>query len=123
MKKKTVFAIGGAVIAVAIFIISSTLQIITGAYLVTADGKYLIVDKKGSPTVMENQSGNEGLFDGLNNGDRIIIICPGGARTTQYPGKLGVILCMRIAKGDLGDVPEATLFELQKMGYRFEGKP
>ena len=87
----------------------------------TTDGIYMIVDKNGSPIVMDNQSGNESLFDGLNSGDKIRITCD--MIQTSYPGKAGVTKCKLIAEGIFDDVPEATLSELHEMGYGFEGEP
>lgn len=90
--------------------------------LVTTDGGYMMVDKKGMPIVMDNQSGIESLFDGLNSGDMIIAACPYMVETS-YPGKTSVLMCIRIAKGSLDNVPEAALSELHEMGYKFEGEP
>lgn len=90
--------------------------------LVTTDGVYMMVDKKGMPIVMDNQSGIESLFDGLNSGDMIIAACPYMVETS-YPGKTSVLMCIRIAKGSLDNVPEAALSELHEMGYKFEGEP
>ncbi len=121
-KKKIVISVLSLiVIAVAVFAICA-LNPQTGRCLVTTDGRYMIVKENGIPIVMNNQSGNESLFDGLNNGDMIIVACPYMVETS-YPGRTGVIMCMRIAKGGLDDVPEATLSELYGMGYRFEGEP
>ena len=124
-KKKVILVLSFVVIAVAVFAICIPiilqLQTITGRCLVTTNGKYMIVNKKGMPTVMYNQSGNESLFDGLNSGDQIRITCD--MIQTSYPGKTGVTKCKLIAKGSLDDVPEAILSELHEMGYRFEGEP
>jgi len=120
-KKIVIIVLPLIVIAAAAFIICvANPQTITGRCLVTTDGIYMIVDKNGSPIVMNNQSDNESLFDGLNSGDKIRITC--GMIQTSYPGKTGVTKCKLIAQGSLDDIPEATLSELHELGYGFEGE-
>ena len=121
MKKKTIVIFALSLVVIVVVIIAICIvnpQTITGRCLVTTDGTYMIVDKNGSPIVMDNQSDNESLFDGLNSGDKIIVICD--MIKTSYPGNTGVTKCQLIKKGSLEDVPEATLSELRDMGYRFE---
>jgi hypothetical protein len=122
MKKIVIVALSLIVIAAAVYAIcaNSNLQTITGRCLVTTNGIYIIVDKNGSPVVMDNQSGNESLFDGLNSGDEIRITCD--MIQTSYPGKTGVIKCKLIAKGGFNDIPEKTLSELHELGWGFEGE-
>jgi hypothetical protein len=105
-------------VTISVFCIANP-QTITGRCLVTINGTYLIVDKNGSPIIMNNQSNKDGLFNRLSSGDKIIIACD--MIQTSYPGNTGVTMCMRIAKGSLDDIPEATLSELQKLGWQFAG--
>ncbi|MHB8065198.1 MAG: hypothetical protein ACYDG2_21740 [Ruminiclostridium sp.] len=123
MKKILVLVLSLIVIAVVVFAIcaDSNVQTIMGRCLVTTDRVYLIVKENGIPIVMDNQSGNKSLFDGLNNGDMIRIICD--MIQTSYPGKTGVTKCKLITKGSLDDIPKKTLSELQEMGWRFEEEP
>lgn len=118
MKKIAISVLSLILIAAAVFAIyaNSTYQTITGRCFVTTNGIYMIIDKNGSPTVMDNQSGNGSLFDGLNSGDKIRITCD--MIQTSYPGKTGVIRCRLIAKGSYDDLPEKTLAELHEMGWR-----
>lgn len=117
-KKVVIFVLPLIVIAAAAFVICvANPQTITGRCLVTTDGIYMIVDKNGNPIVMNNQSGNESLFDGLNSGDKIRITCD--MIQTSYPGKTGVTKCKLIAKGSLDAVPENTLAELYELGWQF----
>lgn len=121
-KKKIVISVLFLVVAAAVFAIYvANLQ--TGRCLVTTNGTYVIVDKNGSPIVMDNQSGNENLFDNLKSGDMIIIARPGRTQITSYPSRTDVIMCMRIAKGSIDDIPEATLSQLRDMGWQFASEP
>ena len=122
MKKKVVLVLSLIVITVAVFTICVAANLQVRRCLVTTDGVYMMVDKKGTPIVMDNQSGIESLFDGLNSGDMIMVASPYMVETS-YPGKTSVFMCIRIAKGSLADVPEVTLSELHEMGYIFEGEP
>lgn len=121
-KKRAIAVLSLVVIAAAAFAIYiANLQ--TGRCLVTTNGVYVIVDKNGSPIVMDNQSGNESLFNNLKSGDMIIIARPGRTQITSYPSKTDVIMCMRIAKGSLDDIPEAALSQLRDMGWQFASEP
>ena len=122
MKKKVVLLLSLIVITVAVFAICVAENFQVNRCLVTTDGVYMMVDKKGTPIVMDNQSGIESLFDSLNSGDVIIVACSYMVGTS-YPGKTSVFMCIRIAKGSLDNVPETTLSELYEMGYTFEGEP
>lgn len=123
MKKIVILVLSLVAIAVIVFAIyaNGTLQTITGRCLITTDGTYLIVKENGIPIVMDNQSGNESLFEGLNSGDKIRITCD--MIQTSYPGKTGVIKCKLIVKGSFDDIPEKTISELHGLGWRFEGEP
>ena len=89
----------------------------TGHCLVTIDRNYLIVDEKGSPIVMSNQSNNEKLFDDLHTGDKIKITYDG--INDSYPGQTGVYRCKLIKKGSIDNIPQKTLNSLEEMGWMF----
>ena len=121
-RKKVIIVLSLIVITVAVFAFCVAANLKARRCLVTTNGVYMMIDKKGAPTVMDNQSGIESLFDSLNSGDMIIVACPYMGETS-YPSKTSIFMCIQIAKGSLDDVPEATLSELHEMGYRFKGEP
>ncbi|WP_312698857.1 hypothetical protein [Sedimentibacter sp.] len=92
----------------------------TGRCLVTTNEIYMIVDNNGSPIIMNNQSDNKSIFEGLKSGDKIKITFDG--IDLSYPGRTSVYRCKLISEGSFSDIPKATLSELQNMGWQFEGE-
>jgi len=88
-----------------------------GRYLPAADGAALMVTENGSPIVLSDQSGDGGLFDGLDTGDRIRITYDG--IDDSYPGQAGAYTCEKLADGSPADLPEETLVRLEELGYVF----
>lgn len=122
MKKIIIFVFTLILVGTAAFAIYITNAdpTMTGRCLVTTNGIYMIVDNNGSPIVMNNQSDNENIFEGLKSGDKIKITFDGIDQS--YPGRTGVYGCKLILEGSLSDFPKATLSELQNMGWQFEGE-
>lgn len=106
------FAIGFVALGIASF---KGYSVSEGRVLVTDNGSYMIIDKNNSPIVMSNQSKNEKIFEGLTNGDEILIVHDGIQES--YPGGTGVYFCKKLADGEYKDLPEQTLFSLAEMGW------
>lgn len=85
-----------------------------GRVLITDNGSYMII-MDSSPIVMSNQSKNENIFEGLTNGDEIMIVHNGIQES--YPGGTGVYYCKKLADGEYKDLPEQTLSSLGEMGW------
>ena len=85
-----------------------------GRVLITDTGSYMII-MDNSPIVMSNRSKNEKIFEGLTNGDEIMIVHDGIQES--YPGGTGVYFCKKLADGEYKDLPEQVLLSLIEMGY------
>lgn len=85
-----------------------------GQVLITDKGSYMIIIDN-SPIVMSNQSKNEEIFEGLTNGDKILIVHDGIEES--YPGGTGVYYCKKIYDGEYKDLLENVIVSLIEMGY------
>lgn len=85
-----------------------------GRVLITDNNSHMIIIDN-SPIVMSNQSKNEKIFEGLTNGDEIMIVHDGIQES--YPGGTGVYFCKKLADGEYKDLPEKTLLSLAEMGW------
>lgn len=100
--------VGGSVLWMA----KNSIGISTGTCLSTETGKYLII-LDNSPISMNERSGNGTLFDGLETGDKLLIVHDGIAES--YPGRTGVYLCLKVGEGE--EIPESITTELREMGW------
>ncbi len=89
-------------------------SIMEGRVLVTKTG-YMIIDDDNSPIEMSNQSKNEKMFEGLTNGDKILIVHDGIQESC--PGGTGVYFCKKLADGEYKDLSEQVIVSLIEMGY------
>lgn len=85
-----------------------------GRCLVANNGSYMLIDGN-SPIVMRNRKDEEGMFAGLETGDKILLIHSG--TETSYPGRTGAYWCMKLANGTQADIPEQVMDELTKLGW------
>ena len=118
MKKRFKIVIG---IVLAVFLlvgcsllwmVKNSIGISIGTCLATETGKYLII-LDNSPISMNARSGNGTLFDGLETGDKLLIIHDGIAES--YPGRTGVYLCLKVGDGE--EIRESITTELREMGW------
>ncbi len=105
------FAICFVVLGIALF---KGYSVMEGRVLVTNTG-YMIIDEDNSPIDMSNRSKNEKLFEGLTNGDKIIIIHDGIQE--MFPARTGVYYCKKLADGEYKNLPEQVLVSLIELGY------
>ena len=89
-----------------------------GYYLKTTGGDMIVC--KDGPCVMRNESGNDGMFDGLRNGDRIEVTYEYVLET--YPGKMPVYSCKLLERGSIEDIPEDVLESLSELGWYEENE-
>jgi len=85
-----------------------------GRCLVADNGSYLFIDGN-SPIVMSNRKNKEGLFSGLNTGDKILLLHDGIEES--YPGGTGAYWCMKLEGGTQTDIPEEVMKELAELGW------
>lgn len=97
---------------------------VTGWYLDTVEGSTetgpLIVrdDAPDRAESLSDQSGDGGLFDGLESGDRIRITFD-MPESSPWPGVDWVYTCELLEEGSLADVPEEALAAMEEAGYDF----
>ena len=124
MKKKIVVALA-TIVAIVLFLFAIAFVVFgiasykgfsvsEGQVLITDKGSYVIIIDN-SPIVMSNQSKNEEIFEGLTNGDKILIVHDGIQES--YPGGTGVYFCKKLADGEYKDLPEQIIVSLIKLGY------
>lgn len=89
--------------------------IFTGRYLRANNGTHIIIDRQCSPVVMRNRFTSDAVFDGLDDGDRVLVVCDG--INESYPAQSNVYFCFRLGRGDAADLPVDTLRQLAKLGW------
>ena len=96
------------------YMVSHSMAFSVGRCLVADDGSYMFIDGK-SPIVMSSRKDEEGMFAGLETGDKILLLHSG--IETSYPGRTGAYWCMKLANGSQADIPEQVMEELTKLGW------
>lgn len=91
----------------------------TGRYLKSTSDTHLIIDENNSPIVMGNSSKKDNIFEGLQTGDKIEIICNSEIRET-YPAGTDIYSCKLIERGTIEDIPKETLKSLEEMEWTFD---
>ncbi|MEA4933198.1 MAG: hypothetical protein VB071_06380 [Lawsonibacter sp.] len=89
--------------------------IFTGSYLRANNGTHIIIDRQSSPVVMRNRFASDAMFDGLEDGDRVLVVCDG--INESYPAQSNVYFCFRLGKGEAADLPADTLHQLAELGW------
>lgn len=122
MKKKTwLFPLG---ILIGVFLLcggilwymsAHSLGVSVGRFLIAERGTYMVILDERSPVCMSNVKEKEGLFDGLENGDKILVLHDGIRES--YPGGTGAYAVFKLAYGNISDIPEQVLNELAELGW------
>ena len=84
-----------------------------GIFLRTNGGDMVVIDN--SPNLILDESLGGELTDGLNTGDRILVVYDG--IEDSYPGRMGVYFIFQLEIGDISNVPEDVLEELEALGW------
>ena len=71
------------------YMVSHSLDFSVGRCLVAENGSYMFIDGN-SPIVMSNRKDKEGMFAGLETGDKILLLHDGIQES--YPGGTGVLV-------------------------------
>ncbi len=105
-----------------ILIFASVIQILlakglglsVGRYLGTDDGKnFLVADR--TPIQISDRSKNQDLFDGLETGDKILVIHTGIEES--YPARSGAYFVLRLERGTEDDIPAEVISSLTELGW------
>ena len=91
----------------------------SGRCLMAENGSVLLVTEQGEPIVLSNTREKAGLFDGLSNGDKILVLHDGVQET--YPARTGAYALWKTAEGEPSDIPADTLRQLQELGWVLPG--
>lgn len=105
-----VLLIGGGIV----YMNAHSLGLSTGRVLITSHGSYMLI-RDNSPISMGNPRNNSGLFDGLENGDEILVLHDG--INESYPGKTGAYAIFKLNDGDIADIPAEVLTSLTELGW------
>lgn len=89
--------------------------VFTGRYLRANSGTHIIIDRKSSPVVMCNRFSSNAMFDGVEDGDRVLVVCDG--LNESYPAQSNIYFCLRLGSGDAADLPADTLRQLAELGW------
>lgn len=118
MKKKRlligILCVAVVLIARALFMAKNSIGFSIGNCIEADNGRYLIV-LDNSPIAMHQRSGKESMFPDLDTGDKMFIVHDGINET--YPGKTGLYYIFKLSDGDIHDVPEEIMSQLQEMGW------
>ena len=121
MKKKRlligILCVAVVLIAGALFMAKNRIGFSIGNCIEADNGRYLIV-LDNSPIAMHQRSGKESMFPDLDTGDKIFIVHDGINET--YPGKTGLYFILKLSNGNIGDVPEEIITQLQELGWNLK---
>ncbi len=121
MKKKRlligILCVAVVLIAGALFMAKNSIGFSIGNCIEADNGRYLIV-LDNSPIAMHQRSGKESMFPDLDTGDKIFIVHDGINET--YPGKTGLYFILKLSNGNIGDVPEKIITQLQELGWNLK---
>ena len=96
------------------FLLAKGLGLSVGRYLGADDGKdFLVVDR--TPIQMSDRSKKQELFDGLETGDRILVIHTGIEES--YPARSGAYFVLRLERGTKEDIPPEVISSLTELGW------
>lgn len=83
----------------------------TGHIVFATSGEAILVNNE--PTVMRDASKDKHLFDGIENGDRVLIVH--GLVMTTYPAQSSAYFLLKLP--DSESINEDTLLRLEEMGW------
>ena len=88
---------------------------IEGRILIADNGAYFVVLDDHSPIRMTDSSVRGGLFEDLQTGDRVGVIC--GSIQESYPGHMSVYGIRRLEKGTEEDIFSDVIQTLTELGW------
>ncbi len=105
-----VLLIGSAIM----YMNANSLGLSTGRVLISSHGSYMLI-RDNSPINMGNPKNKSGLFNGLENGDEVLVLHNG--INESYPGKTGAYAIFKLKDGDIADISAEVLTSLTELGW------
>lgn len=91
----------------------------TGRYLQDQSGEHLMISSvNNAPFVLENEAGDDAIFDQLTPGDEIEVAYEFIKET--YPAQLPIYQLKKLTDGEMKDIPTQVLADLEELGRKFE---
>lgn len=87
-------------------------NILKGRYYEAENGAHLIITDKKEPIELV---GDDRMFEGIESGDEIEVFCSAVRET--YPGSTDVEKLRALSEGDISDLPEEVMEQLNEMGW------
>lgn len=123
MKKKKVILTVVAALAAAVLLLIAAVGILTLCDRSVSVGRY-IESKRGTPIIvvgdrpirMNDLSDGGDLFSSLETGDLLLVLRT-AAIAQIYPAETGTYACLRLGGGDIEDISEAALTQLDEFGW------
>lgn len=103
-----VLLIGGGIV----YMNANSLGLSTGRVLISSHGSYMLI-RDNSPINMGNPKNKPGLFNGLENGDEVLVLH--NSINETYPGKTGAYAIFKLKDGDIADIPAEVLTSLTEL--------
>lgn len=119
-KKKWVLPvsiIGGVLLLCMVVAGVCLLRHCSGTYIRTNNGRHMVVFDTIGPVVLSTED-KPGRFDGIETGDRVLVIC--GFLHETYPAQSDAKFVMRLGKGDLEEIPQKHREELTELEWLAE---
>lgn len=95
--------------------LSDTKVISEGYILPCENGSYLLINNSMGAVVLNPENNDNSIFDGLTVGDTVRV--NHGYCLESYPSQTTIYNIEKIADGELSDIPEDTLKQLEEMGW------
>ena len=89
----------------------------TGRYLRPGES-HLIIPENGGATVMNNGTDDTSIFDGLDTGDKIEVVCD--YILESYPASTTIYSCKLLEDGSPEDLPQDEIDTLAEMGWTID---
>ena len=86
-----------------------------GRYLRADNGAHIVISGRNNPVVLRDRSTADSMFDGLEDGDRVLVVC--GGVNESYPAQSSAYFCLRLERGGADDLPGDTLRQLTELGW------
>lgn len=87
----------------------------TGTYMRCTDGSDMIIFEN-EPCCVSNKTGRNDVFNNLNTGDRVSVVCSPILET--YPGKTTVYEIELLERGSIEDINQNMLESLAELGWK-----
>lgn len=94
---------------------SEELTVSEGYILPCENGSYLFINDAMGPVVLNPENNDNSVFENLSAGDSVRVTH--GLILTIYPGQTTLFSIEKLSEGELSDIPEDTLKQLEELGW------